>query len=234
MAQSKSFPDNLPPAWRELLKDEVNQPYFKSLTKFLAVEYQKKKMIYPARENILRALQAVDYPDVKVVILGQDPYHGVGQAVGLCFSVPNDLKLKPPSLQNIFKEIATDLKVEMNPTQSELNAWANQGVLLLNTVLTVRGGQAFSHRNQGWEIFTDKIIRLLSAREIPIVFLLWGSAAHAKAEFIDQKKHYVLKAAHPSPLSAHRGFFGCRHFSKANQILAEKIHATPIDWQRTV
>lgn len=233
MTQYATFPNNLPEGWRNLLKDEANEPYFTELTQFLKREFSAQKKIYPARPHILRALQEVDYEQVKVVILGQDPYHGADQAIGLSFAVPNSLRLKPPSLQNIFKEISADLQTSMNAHQSELSEWAKQGVLLLNTVLTVEAGKAFSHRNKGWEIFTDKIIQHLSNRKKPIVFLLWGSAAHQKSALIDPRRHFILKAAHPSPLSAHKGFFGCRHFSKANSILKDKIHETPISWQKT-
>ncbi len=228
---STRFPDNLPEGWRELLKREAEEPYFKKLIQFLKAEYQKKTPIYPRRDRIMRALQMVDYPKVRVVILGQDPYHGAGQAIGLCFAVPNELKPKPPSLMNIFKEIEADTGSKVNPGDSELTGWASQGVLLLNTVLTVRHSQAFSHRDKGWEVFTDKIIGLLSQREDPMVFILWGSAAHSKQNLIDTKKHFVLKAAHPSPLSAYKGFFGCKHFSQANQIL-QKLGKPAIDWSQ--
>ncbi|MDB5037198.1 MAG: ung [Bacteriovoracaceae bacterium] len=233
-SNNRQFPHNLPIGWQKLLEKDVDEPYFKSLTKFLKSEYLAKKTIYPPAERILKALQLVDFDEVKVVILGQDPYHGKNQAVGLCFSVPNETFPKPPSLQNIYKEISSDIGVPMNPKVSNLTGWAHQGVLLLNTVLTVEAGKAFSHRNQGWEIFTDKIIRFLSAREKPIVFLLWGAAAQKKVDLIDTQKHFVLKAAHPSPLSAHAGFFGCKHFSKTNTILKEKLKSSPIDWQKII
>lgn len=233
-AKSERFPDNLPPGWRALLDEEKNKDYFRSLTKFLKSEYQSGKKIFPSQDRILKALQSVDYDDVKVVILGQDPYHGTEQAVGLCFAVPGSLKPKPPSLVNIFKEIKSDLGVELSPQDSELTGWTKQGVLLLNTVLTVRANQAFSHRHKGWETFTDKIISILNQREKPIVFILWGAAAQSKTEIIDTKRHFILKAAHPSPLSAHKGFFGCKHFSRVNQILSEKIHSDPIQWQKAI
>jgi len=174
----------------------------------------------------------VDYPDVKVVILGQDPYHGDGQAIGLSFAVPNSLRLKPPSLQNIFKEIASDLGVSMNLSHSDLSGWVSQGVLLLNSVLTVRKDQAFSHRGKGWEIFTDKVISLLNDRLEPIVFLLWGAAAQKKVELISNSQHFILKSAHPSPLSAHNGFFGSRHFSQTNKILQD-LNLGAINWSKT-
>lgn len=230
-APTASFPDNLPPGWRKLLGAEKDKPYFRELTAFLKKEYASGKTIYPPRNLILRALQTVDYKDVKVVILGQDPYHGPDQAVGLCFAVSNGLRVKPPSLGNIFKEIAADLKVSMTGKSSELKGWTDQGVLLLNTVLTVRAGQAFSHRDKGWETFTDEVLKALNEREEPIVFLLWGAAAQKKAAFITNKKHFVLKAAHPSPLSAHNGFFGCAHFSKTNEIL-KKLGREPIEWTK--
>jgi len=226
------FPENLPLGWRELLKGEAEKDYFKTLVRFLSEEYRQKKTIYPARENILRALQAVDYNDVKVVILGQDPYPGKNHAIGLCFGVPNDHFPKPPSLLNIFKEIESDLQVKPNKNESDLTGWTQQGVLLLNTVMTVRAGQPFSHRDKGWEQFTDFIINLLNERSDPIVFLLWGAAAHKKISLINDKNHFILKAVHPSPLSASRGFFGCRHFSKANDLLKNKLSRDPIHWQQ--
>lgn len=228
----KSFPENLPPRWRTRLAPEAAQSYFKSLTRFLVGEYQRKTPIYPPRPWILRALQKVDYDAVKVVILGQDPYHGQGQAIGLSFGVPNELSPKPPSLQNIFKELQSDLGVPLPPNQSDLTGWADQGVLLLNTVLTVRHGQAFSHRDQGWETFTDRIIQLLNEREEPLVFLLWGAAASRKKALITNSRHCIVESAHPSPLSAHRGFLGSRPFSKINAILTQKLGQAPIDWAR--
>lgn len=226
------FPDNLPPGWREKLKHEANQPYFQELTAFLKNEYRDGQTIFPPREKILRALQGVDYPDVKVVILGQDPYHGAGQAVGLCFAVPNELSPKPPSLVNIFKEIQSDLGHEVERSKSELSEWVNQGVLLLNTVLTVRRSQAFSHQNRGWETFTDKVIALLNERRDPVVFVLWGSPARKKKLLITNSWHKIVESPHPSPLSAHRGFFGSKPFSKTNALLSS-LGKTPIDWHLT-
>ena len=188
-------------------------------------------MVYPARENILRAIQSLDLPDVKVVILGQDPYHGEGQAIGLSFAVPNSLRLKPPSLQNIFKEIRSDLGVAIPEGLSDLSGWVSQGVLLLNSVLTVRADTAFSHREQGWETFTDEIIRALNERETPIILLLWGAAAIKKKALITNPRHSILESPHPSPLSAHRGFLGNRHFSEANAIL-RKIGREEVRWDR--
>ncbi len=231
-AECKKFPDNLPIGWKEKLSSEANEDYFKNLCLFLKIEKSQKKKIFPQSDKILRALQLVDYNNVKVVILGQDPYHGPDQAVGLSFAVPNELTPKPPSLLNIFKEIESDIGTSWNRKDSELTGWADQGVLLLNTVLTVVSGQPLSHRNKGWEVFTDKIINILNEREKPMVFILWGSSAQAKQSLIDTKKHFVLKSAHPSPLSAHRGFFGSKPFSKANKVLADSLHETPIDWAK--
>jgi uracil-DNA glycosylase len=226
-----SFPDNLPPVWRSKLAPEAEKPYFKKLVSFLKTERQSKKPIFPAQNHILRALQELDLDRVRVVILGQDPYHGTGQAIGLSFAVPNELQPKPPSLVNIFKEIADDLKVQL-PEKSDLSGWVEQGVLLLNTVLTVRAHQAFSHREQGWETFTDQILKHLNDREKPCVFLLWGTPARQKKALITESRHIILEAPHPSPLSAYRGFMGCKHFSKANEAL-QTLGECPIDWTRT-
>lgn len=226
----KSFPENLPAAWKNLLAGEVEQDYFKKLTRFLVDEYKTKKRIYPERQWVLRALQMVDYDEVKVVILGQDPYHGEGQAIGLSFGVPNELQPKPPSLVNIFNELETDLGIAVSRNESDLTGWAKQGVLLLNSVLTVRHAQAFSHRDAGWENFTDRVIERLNEREKPMVFILWGAAAQKKKALISNSKHFIIESPHPSPLSAFRGFFGSRPFSKANRILSEKLGQTPIDW----
>ena len=212
--------------WYELLKNEFDKPYFKSLQTFLDNEYASNT-VYPAMENIFNALNFVPFESVKVVIIGQDPYHEPGQAQGLSFSVPEDIEI-PPSLVNIMKEIEDDLGIK--PIQSgDLTRWAKQGVLLLNTTLTVRRGQANSHRGHGWEEFTSQIIRLLGQREKPLVFMLWGSNAAAFSSLIGPQ-HLVLKAPHPSPLSAYRGFFGCKHFSKCNEFLI-KHNSTPINWE---
>lgn len=229
-AVEKSFPENLPTGWQTRLSPEAERPYFKALTRFLVGEYKANQPIFPARQHILRALQKVDYDQVKVVILGQDPYHGPNQAIGLSFGVPNDLLPKPPSLQNIFKELHSDLGIPI-PKQSDLTGWAEQGILLLNTVLTVRKGQAFSHRDRGWEQFTDRIIHLLNERNQPMIFLLWGSAAQKKKAFITNPNHIILESAHPSPLSAYRGFFGSHPFSKMNEIL-KRLGREPIQWDR--
>lgn len=212
--------------WSTLLADEFQKPYFKKLQEFLEREYSSHT-IYPEMENIFSALNAVKFEDVKVVIIGQDPYHEPGQAHGLAFSVQDGVEI-PPSLVNIFKEIESDLSIKCQHS-GNLSRWAKQGVLLLNTSLTVRRAQANSHRGKGWEIFTEQIIRLLSQREDPMVFLLWGSNAQSFAPLIG-KQHLVLKAPHPSPLSAYRGFFGCKHFSKANEFLIAH-NKTPIDWR---
>ena len=213
--------------WYELLKDEFEKPYFKKLQEFLTEEYNTKT-IYPLAENIFNALNYCKYEDISVVLIGQDPYHQPGQAHGLCFSVQDETAL-PPSLKNIFKEIHDDLGV--TPLSSgNLIRWAKQGVLLLNTVLTVRRDEPNSHKGKGWENFTTKVIELVNKKTSPIVFLLWGGNAKAFEGLIDKNKHYVLKAAHPSPLSAYNGFFGCKHFSKTNEIL-EKNGKKPIDWR---
>lgn len=226
------FPDNLPPTWRDLLSEEQTKAYFLKLTQFLKAQYQAGKTIYPPKDKILAALQMTDFKDVRVVVLGQDPYHGPGQAIGRSFAVPNELRVKPPSLVNIFKELESDLGIHWDRKSSDLSDWSRQGVLLLNAVLTVERGRAHSHKNQGWEIFTDRVIELLNARDEPVIFLLWGSAAQKKAQIVDPKKHFILKSVHPSPLSAHRGFFGCKHFSKTNEILEQKLNRTPIEWAR--
>lgn len=212
-------------SWANLLQDEFQKPYFKQLQTFLEEEYSSHT-IYPPMENIFSALNAIKFEDVKVVIIGQDPYHEPNQAHGLAFSVQDGISL-PPSLENIYKEIKSDLGIDCQKT-GNLSRWARQGVLLLNTSLTVRRGQANSHRGKGWEIFTEHIIELLSKREDPMVFMLWGSNAQAFIPKIGSQ-HLVLKAPHPSPLSAYRGFFGCQHFSKANKFL-EEHGKTPIDW----
>lgn len=235
LAQNKSpeprFPENLPTGWRKALAPEKDKDYFQKLVEFLQGEARSRQEIYPPSSLRLRALQELDLEDVRVVILGQDPYHQPGQAMGLSFAVPNDLRVKPPSLVNMMKELqAGEENWQWDGKSSELTGWVEQGVLLLNTVLSVRRAQAFSHRKKGWEEFTDRIIETLGKREKPVVFLLWGSAAQSKTELIGPQ-HFVLKAAHPSPLSAHRGFMGCRHFPKANELLS-KLGEPPIDWTR--
>lgn len=212
--------------WYELLKDEFEKPYFKELQAFLTEEYNART-IYPKAENIFNALNYCKYEDINVVIIGQDPYHQPGQAHGLCFSVEEGTDL-PPSLVNIFKEIKSDVGVQ--PESGNLSRWARQGVLLLNTVLTVRRDQPNSHKGKGWENFTRRVIELVNEKKEPVIFVLWGANAKAFEPLIDASKHYVLKAAHPSPLSAYNGFFGCKHFSKINEILV-KNGKKPINWQ---
>lgn len=214
-------------SWDVLLKDEFQKEYYQKLRTFLAKEY-KTQTIYPDMYDIFNALKYTPYENVHVVILGQDPYHGPMQAHGLCFSVKKGVA-PPPSLQNIFLEIHNDVGCSI-PHHGELTQWTKQGVLLLNTVLTVRKGQANSHANKGWEILTDNIISLLNSRKEPIVFLLWGRHAQSKATLITNPHHLILKCSHPSPFSADYGFFGCRHFSKTNEFLKEH-NLPPIDWQ---
>ncbi len=213
--------------WKMLLDPEFEKEYYKQLHNFLAQEY-RSRTIYPDMYEIFSTLQCTAYSDVKVVILGQDPYHGPGQAHGFSFSVKPGIDI-PPSLQNIYKELASDLGCYI-PKTGYLKKWADQGVLMLNAVLTVRAGQANSHKGMGWEIFTDRVIELLNEREKPVVFLLWGRNARNKKALITNPNHLVLEAAHPSPLSAYNGFFGCRHFSKANDFL-QNHGMTPVDWQ---
>ncbi len=217
---------NIGNEWDALLADEFKKDYYLQLRQFLISEYNSRT-IYPPMNDIFNALRYTSYGDVKAVILGQDPYHGAGQAHGLCFSVKRGTP-PPPSLQNIYKEINTELGLPI-PNHGELTEWAKSGVLLMNTVLTVREGQANSHRGQGWEIFTDKVIELLNKREQPIVFLLWGGNARSKARLITNPKHLILQCAHPSPLSAYNGFFGCGHFIKANEFLKSQ-GIEPINW----
>ena len=213
--------------WDALLADEIKKDYYLRLREFLKQEYSTHR-IYPPMNDIFNALRRTSYSDVKAVILGQDPYHGAGQAHGMCFSVKKGTP-PPPSLQNIFKELKSDLGIDP-PDHGELTVWADSGVLLLNTVLTVREGQANSHKGMGWEQFTDRIIELLNQREKPMVFLLWGGNARSKARLITNPNHLVLQCAHPSPLSAYNGFFGCRHFSKTNEFL-EQHGIDPINWK---
>ncbi len=217
----------LHPSWLEPLTGEFEQPYMAELKRFLADERAKGRTIFPRASNWFRALDLTPPDKVRVVILGQDPYHGPDQAHGLCFSVMPGVR-PPPSLVNIFKEMQSDLRIRPS-SHGFLEHWAGQGVLLLNSVLTVEAGQAASHRDRGWERFTDAVIRLVNEQPEPVVFMLWGSYAQKKAAFVDGSRHLVLKAPHPSPLSAYSGFFGCKHFSKANAFLESK-GLTPIDW----
>ncbi len=214
---------NIEPSWKEVLAEEFDQPYFKELTDFVRSEYQAVK-VYPPEKLIFHAFDLCPFDQVAVVILGQDPYHGAGQAHGLAFSVPETVAT-PPSLKNIYKEIINDLggpiltSSPIKPVYGNLESWAKQGVLLLNATLTVRANTPGSHQRQGWETFTDAVIKTLSAKREHLVFLLWGRYAQAKKELIDNEKHLVLEASHPSPFSATNGFFGCRHFSQTNNYL---------------
>lgn len=207
------------PSWKNRLSDEFDKPYFKHLIEFVKLEY-KTQTIYPPGKEIFHAFDCCDFNDTTVVIIGQDPYHGVGQANGLCFSVRDGIRM-PPSLINIFKEIQQDLGKPI-PVSGDLERWARQGVLLLNATLTVRASSPGSHQNKGWENFTDAAIKKISDEKEHVVFLLWGSYAQKKGEVIDRNKHLVLMSAHPSPFSADRGFFGCKHFSKTNEYLKSK------------
>ncbi|MBZ4669886.1 MAG: uracil-DNA glycosylase [Oscillospiraceae bacterium] len=213
--------------WDNLLKDEFLKPYYLELREFLKKEYATQT-IYPHMNDIFNSLKYTSYSDVKAVILGQDPYHGPGQAHGLCFSVKKGVA-PPPSLVNIFKELSSDLNIPM-PEHGELTKWAHEGVLLMNAVLTVREGEPNSHKGKGWEIFTDNVISLLNQREKPLVFILWGANARSKTKLITNPAHKILESAHPSPLSAYNGFFGCRHFSKTNEFLLEN-GIDQIDWR---
>lgn len=226
MTQQK--PGQLHPSWQAVIGDELEKPYMQALREFLRQEKAAGKTIYPPSPLIFNAFNHTPFDKVRVVIIGQDPYHGIGQAHGLSFSVPHGVA-PPPSLQNIFKEISTDLNINMSKN-GDLTPWTEQGVLLLNATLTVEQAQAGSHQNKGWEQFTDAAIAALNAQRENLVFVLWGSYAQKKGAFIDEKKHLVLKSVHPSPLSAHRGFFGNRQFSTINQYLTQ--HGQPaIDWQ---
>lgn len=213
-------------SWKKALADEFNKTYFKELTEFVTDQYKRTK-VYPPPKRIFAAFDGCSFDDIKVVIIGQDPYHNPGQANGLCFSVQDNMAI-PPSLQNIYKEINTDLGLPI-PQTGNLEHWADQGVLLLNATLTVLAGQAGSHQGKGWEEFTDAVIKILSDKKKGLIFLLWGNYAKQKGEIIDQSKHHVLLAAHPSPFSAHNGFFGCKHFSKTNELL-KTMNKSPIQW----
>ncbi|KGA95723.1 uracil-DNA glycosylase [Alkalihalobacillus alcalophilus ATCC 27647 = CGMCC 1.3604] len=213
--------------WKSILEEESQKRYFQDLLSFIEKEYEQKT-IYPAKENVFRAFDLTDFDDVKVVILGQDPYHGSGQAHGLSFSVQKGVKL-PPSLRNIFKELQADMDIQP-PEHGLLESWAKQGVLLMNTVLTVEEGQPASHKGRGWEIFTDRIMQQLNERAKPVVFLLWGKQAEAKKSLITNNRHPVFISPHPSPFSANRGFFGSKPFSKINEYLKEN-GSEPIDWE---
>ena len=211
--------------WDYILKKEFEKEYFIDLIIFLNNE-NKNKIIYPKKEDLFKALKMTSYKDTKILILGQDPYHGEGEANGLCFSVDNNIK-NPPSLQNIFKELQSDLNVIR--TESDLTDWAKQGILLINTVLTVEKDKPFSHKNRGWETFTDEIIKKLNERKDPVIFVLWGNAARSKKQYITNKTHYIIESAHPSPLSYSRGFKDSKPFSKVNNIL-KSANKSEIKW----
>ena len=217
------------PSWKEVLKNEFKKTYFQQIVTFLKTEKAQGKVIYPPGKLIFNAFNQTTFDQVRVVIIGQDPYHGEGQAMGLSFSVPAGIK-PPPSLVNIFKEIESDLGVKMPAQYGNLTKWAEQGVLLLNAALSVRAGEPFSHAKYGWADFTDAVIQKISDEKSGVIFLLWGKFAQDKQALIDESKHFVLKAAHPSPFSADKGFFGCKHFSKTNQLLSNQ-GKQPIDWK---
>ena len=213
-------------SWKNLLQEEFNKPYFEELTRFVKSEYSAGQ-VFPAGRNIFRAFDKCPFDKLKVVIIGQDPYHGVGQANGLCFSVDDGVQY-PPSLQNIFKEIHDDIGSPI-PSSGNLDRWAEQGVLLLNAVLTVRAHQAASHAGRGWEQFTDAVVRTIAERKEGVVYMLWGNYAQRKVQIADPERNLILKSVHPSPLSVYRGFFGCKHFSKANDYLIQQ-GKEPIVW----
>lgn len=219
--------NRLDPSWHQLIRTETSKPYFQQLENWVTAQRNQTTPIYPPANQVFRALELTPLANTKVVILGQDPYHGENQANGLCFAVNRGIAI-PPSLRNIYKELHNSMNIN-KPTQGDLTCWATQGVLLLNTVLTVAQGLPQSHQNQGWEIFTDEVIKHLNLTPQPIVFLLWGAPARKKIKLIDIDKHYVLEATHPSPLSAHRGFLGCNHFVKANELLNNSGRGS-IDW----
>ncbi len=214
-------------SWKEVLKNEFKQSYFQNIPQHIKIEKEQKKEIYPPGSQIFNAFNTTPFSKLKVVILGQDPYHGQGQANGLCFSVNNGISL-PPSLVNIFKELNDDIGMQI-PKQGNLSAWAKQGVFLLNASLTVRAGEPMSHSKIGWATFTDSVIQKISTNKKNVVFILWGKFAQEKIVLIDEKKHCILKGPHPSPLSAHTGFFGCKHFSKTNEYLIS-CGIDPINW----
>ncbi|MCF8218548.1 MAG: uracil-DNA glycosylase [Bacteroidales bacterium] len=218
---------HLEESWKDILSDEFDKEYFRKLKTFLASERQKH-LVYPPKDKVFEAFRHTPFSKVKVIILGQDPYHGPGQAHGLSFSVPEGIAI-PPSLRNIFKELQQEFGLNI-PQKGNLEAWADQGVFLLNATLTVRANEPGSHQKKGWEIFTNAVIQNLSEYRSNLVFLLWGNFARSKKELIDTKKHYVLEAPHPSPFSARKGFFGCNHFKKTNEILQQQGQK-PIDWQ---
>lgn len=228
MKRTETIDVQIARGWKKALEAEFKQPYFHQIVALLKSEKESKQEIFPPGSLIFNAFNTTDLNKVKVVIIGQDPYHGVGQAQGLSFSVPKGVK-PPPSLINIYKEIESDLGIRMPRGYGDLSHWARQGVLLLNASLTVRANQPNSHAGIGWQQFTDQVIRVLSEQRDQLVFLLWGNFAKEKGQHIDDKKHLVLKAAHPSPFAADKGFFGCKHFSKSNEYLS-KHGKEPVDW----
>lgn len=217
------------PNWPHFLSEQKQQPYMCETLNYVRERRASGHVVFPEQEDVFSAFNTPSFEDIKVVIIGQDPYHGEGQAHGLCFSVQHGIKT-PPSLINIYKELAQDVEGFTVPTHGYLMSWANQGVMLLNTVLTVEEGQAHSHKHLGWEQFTDKAINYINDHKEDVVFILWGAHAQKKGKAIDANKHHILKGPHPSPLSAHRGFFGCKHFSKTNQLLSQ-LGKKPIEWQ---
>lgn len=219
--------DKIEKTWKKALGPMLEEKHIIELEKFLASEIKKKKIIYPSQNEIFSAFDATPFNKVRVVIIGQDPYHGADQAHGMCFSVKKGIK-PPPSLRNIYKELATDIGFEI-PEHGFLDSWAKQGVLLLNSVLTVEESKAGSHQKKGWEEFTDSVIKTLNDKKENLVFILWGAPAQKKAKVVDEKRHFILKSPHPSPLAAYRGFFGSRPFSKTNELL-QSINSKPIDW----
>lgn len=221
-----------PITWHDVIGVEKQEPYFQQIMSFVEDERQSGKVIYPPVHDVFNAFRFTEFSDVNVVIIGQDPYHGPNQAHGLCFSVLPNVKT-PPSLVNIYKELANDIPGFTIPNHGYLKSWTDQGVLLLNTVLTVEQGKAHSHAKCGWETFTDKVIAAINEHRDNVIFLLWGAHAQKKGNIIDRNKHHVLMAPHPSPLSAHRGFLGCGHFSKTNQILTD-LGRSPINWQPAI
>ncbi|XP_061907290.1 uracil DNA glycosylase a isoform X1 [Entelurus aequoreus] len=225
---SGHIPAGVGESWQKALAAEFAKPYFKQLMRFVDDE-RKRHTVYPPPEQVFTWTKMCDVRDVKVVILGQDPYHGPNQAHGLCFSVKRPVP-PPPSLENMYKELVSDIEGFQRPGHGDLTCWAKQGVLLLNAVLTVRAHQANSHKDKGWETFTDAVVQWLSNNQEGLVFILWGAYAQKKGATINRKRHHILQTAHPSPLSAHRGFFGCKHFSKANDLL-EKSGKSPVDWK---
>ncbi|MBQ4832811.1 uracil-DNA glycosylase [Pseudoalteromonas sp. MMG010] len=216
--------------WQDFLTQQLQQPYMQQTLSYIAQRRSEGVIVYPADEHVFNAFDTTDLADIKVVILGQDPYHGEGQAHGLCFSVLEEVTKLPPSLKNIYKELTTDIPGFTVPSHGYLQQWARQGVFLLNTVLTVEQGQAHSHKHLGWEQFTDNVIAHINAQCDAVVFILWGAHAQKKGKKIDNTKHHVLVGPHPSPLSAHRGFFGCKHFSATNDLLIAQ-GKQPINWQ---